>query len=232
MKMRLFRAICILVLSLAFTTTALAAGTPGWWDNPDEHLTWQQSVYDGTVANTGTQQQVVTVVVDVPNTYDPDATKDVWAQVEWEVVQGTAEFYTDSFPGMLIRWNNDNCPATPSTPFPSPPDGFGYMTDEGTFNPENERPGSGGDIYDNGNEMSYSGIDPQPACERIEFEFEVDPDSQLDYRIEVQTLCFGPNAVTLSAIDAGPALVGLPAFALVVVAVVGGAGLFMWKRRA
>ncbi len=43
---------------------------------------------------------------------------------------------------------------------------------------------------------------------------------------------WGPNAVTLSAIDAGPGLAGLPAFALVVAAVAGGAGLFIWKRRA
>jgi hypothetical protein len=43
---------------------------------------------------------------------------------------------------------------------------------------------------------------------------------------------FGPNAVTLSAIDAGPALAGWPAFALVVAMVAGGAGLFVWKRRA
>jgi hypothetical protein len=41
-----------------------------------------------------------------------------------------------------------------------------------------------------------------------------------------------PNAVTLSAIDAGPALAGWPAFALVVAMVAGGAGLFVWKRRA
>jgi hypothetical protein len=43
---------------------------------------------------------------------------------------------------------------------------------------------------------------------------------------------WGPNAVTLSAIDAGPALAGWPAFALVIAAVAGGAGLFVWKRRA
>jgi hypothetical protein len=48
-----------------------------------------------------------------------------------------------------------------------------------------------------------------------------------DYKWE-----FGPNAVTLSAIDAGPALAGWPAFALVVAMVAGGAGLFVWKRRA
>jgi hypothetical protein len=41
-----------------------------------------------------------------------------------------------------------------------------------------------------------------------------------------------PTAVTLSAIDAGPALAGWPAFALVVAMVAGGAGLFVWKRRA
>ena len=41
-----------------------------------------------------------------------------------------------------------------------------------------------------------------------------------------------PTAITLSAIDAGPALAGLPAFAMVIAAVVGGAGLFIWKRRA
>ena len=43
---------------------------------------------------------------------------------------------------------------------------------------------------------------------------------------------FGPNAITLAGINAGPALAGLPAFALVVAAVVGGTGLFLWKRRA
>jgi hypothetical protein len=42
----------------------------------------------------------------------------------------------------------------------------------------------------------------------------------------------GPTAVTLSAIDAGPALAGWPALALIVTAVVGGTGLFVWKRRA
>jgi hypothetical protein len=41
-----------------------------------------------------------------------------------------------------------------------------------------------------------------------------------------------PTAVTLSTIDAGPALAGWPAFALVVAMVAGGAGLFVWKRRA
>jgi hypothetical protein len=53
-----------------------------------------------------------------------------------------------------------------------------------------------------------------------------------DGEVEDYIFDFGPNAVTLSAIDAGPALAGWPAFALVIAAVAGGAGLFVWKRRA
>jgi len=217
MKMRLFRAACVLVLSLAFTTTALAAGTPVWWDNSSGYSTWQHSVYTGTASNTGTQQQEILVTVDVPNTHDPNAYKEVWAQVEWSLVSGSGQFESDYAP---IFWENAEaqCPNNPEDSWPpgGPPDGF--MGSEGPFTPEH--------TFDNGHELSYD-IDPQPACERIQFRFNVNSESQIDYRIEVQTLCFSPNAVTLS--DSSAISYALAPFALGLAAI--GAVIITWRRR-
>jgi hypothetical protein len=164
---------------------------------------------------TGDSATYVTVIADIPNVPDPDAYKDVWARVEWEMVEGTG--YFDSLVPFYWESNPDLCPEDPSLPFPGSFDGF--VADEGTFSPEHG--------FENGNEMSYSSINPQPACERIEFRFLVQPNSQIDYRIEVQTLCFTPTAVTLS--NSGFVSYAMAPFALGVVAL--GAVGVVWQRR-
>lgn len=167
-------------------TSALAGGTPGWWDNPESNPQWRQVIATGSASNTGPQVQYVIVVLDVANEFNPDAHKFVWAQVEWTLVQGTGRFRLGST-DHLIKWMNNpiQCPQSPSDPYPDPPDGSGFMKQEGAFSPEFG--------FASGNELSFGPIVPQPNCERVEFRFEVGPNSQIDYRIEVQTICFFPD---------------------------------------
>jgi hypothetical protein len=211
---KLLRTLIFVSVTLIFTTTVLAAGTPSWWDNPGGYSSWKTSSTTGTVTNTGTVAQYVTVIWDVDNDYLDNAYKDVWAQVEWTLVQGTGYFDTTDYSHM-IRWANDaaNCPSGPAEPFPNPTD-VAFMNDEDAFASEWG--------YDNGRELSYNHIEPQPECERLEFKFWVGPSSQIDYRLEIQTLCFyTANAVVLR--DLAASSPGLSVLAGVVG--IGGIGL-------
>ena len=175
---------------LAVYGVALAAGTPPWWDNPDGYTSWTQTIGDGTATNTGADAQDVLVTMDIDNILIPENTKEVWLQIEWSQVAGTGNLRTDR---VTIQWTNDPCPASPQDPLTNV-EGFGLMNYEGKMaNPEWG--------YDTGDEFSYS-IDTQPQCERIIFAFSLDPNSQIDYRAEAQTLCFKPTAITLSALNA------------------------------
>jgi LPXTG-motif cell wall-anchored protein len=58
-----------------------------------------------------------------------------------------------------------------------------------------------------------------------------DPDDNTPDSGTINIGCGSPTAVTFSSIDAGPALASPIAVGLVVAAVLGGAGLFIWKRR-
>lgn len=169
------------VLLMVLSTALLATGTPVWWDNPKELPYHVKSVFTGTASNTGDQAQFVIAKLDVPNTYRENLSKYVWAQVEWSLVQGTGNFQTGSF-DHLIKWLNseEQCPSSPELDYPEP-DGAGFMKNEGEFTPEFG--------FANGYEVSYTKIMPQPACERLEIKFNVGPNSRIDYRIEVQTIC-------------------------------------------
>ena len=214
------------LMALAFATIALATGTPPWWDdNNTNYTTWRKVTTTGTASNTGQQSQLVLVTIDVPNTWSSDHYKQVWAQVEWTVTAGTVDLQLS--PSILwTKEESQTCPSDPTKPFPSPY-GSGTMTDEGTFTPEHG--------YANGREFSYSNINPQPTCERLEFRFTVYPNSGLDYYVEVQTVCQGPNAVRLSDFNATSGRTRLPTVSLVGIPLVaiGAVGLFAlaWHRK-
>jgi hypothetical protein len=166
---------------MVMTGFALAAGTPVWWDNPKGLPNWTRTIATGTASNTGPQAQYIIAKIDVPNTYRENYSKYIWAQVEWSLVEGTGKFMT-GFTDHLIKWLNsaDQCPASPEEEYPDP-DGYGFMKCEGDFAPEFG--------FLAGYELSYFKITPQPACERLEVRFEVGPNSRIDYRIEIQTVC-------------------------------------------
>jgi len=171
----------ILGLLLVLTGLAAAAGTPVWWDNPKGLPNWTKTIATGTASNTGPQAQYIIAKIDVPNTYRENYSKYVWAQVEWRLVDGTGKFMT-GFTDHLIKWLNsaEQCPSSPELEYPDP-DGYGFMKCEGDFAPEFG--------FANGYELSYTKITPQPACERLEIRFEVGPNSRVDYRVEIQTVC-------------------------------------------
>jgi hypothetical protein len=227
---KLARILAIVLVVAALSTAVSATGTPTWWDNPGgTYSSWTQTIATGSAQNSTLITQYVTAVMDVPNVYNAEKTKDIWAQVEWTVVTGTGVFQVSSTSHKLLWHDTEGeCPVSSAVPFPDPPDGVGFMQLQGTFTPEWS--------YANGNELRYFNIDPQPACERIEFVFTVEPGSQIDYRIEVQTVCDGPNAVRLSDLTASAAGMGLPTMALVGVgglALVGvGAVVIRRRRRA
>ncbi|MBN2354645.1 T9SS type A sorting domain-containing protein [candidate division KSB1 bacterium] len=183
MKSKSMACIWMVVFALcAMSGAALADNTPFWWDNPQGYQHWTRVVATGTASNTGPQAQFVIAKIDVPNEYRENASKNVWVQVEWSLVYGSGQL-TLGFTDHMILWHNDPllCPTDPTLPFPSPPSGVAFMVYEGPFAPAPE--------FQHGNEFSYSGITPQPACERSEIRFEVNSESRIDYRIEIQTLC-------------------------------------------
>jgi len=171
-----------LLIVLMISGSVLATNTPIWWDNPKNIPYWTQTIATGTASNTGPQSQFIIAKIDVGNTYREDYSKYVWVQIEWSLVQGSGEFMTGST-DHLIKWMNGagDCPADPSLPFPDPPDGVGFMKPEGAFTPEFG--------YQHGFELSYFKITPQPACERLEIRFQVDPNSNIQYHVEIQTAC-------------------------------------------
>ena len=71
------------------------------------------------------------------------------------------------------------------------------MTLKGAFTPSG---------YDNGQERSGSLVDTSaawsPKCERIWTGFQVEPGGSLNYKLDVQTVCLSPAAVTLSGLQA------------------------------
>jgi hypothetical protein len=103
------------------------------------------------------------------------------------------------------------------------------------------------DPSNNPNDFSFSVYDMDSDTRNVRFRVvpDIDNDGDCSDQAAVMTTdlvndgevedyqwAFNTNAVTLSAMDASPALAGWPAFALVVAMVAGGAGLFVWKRRA
>ncbi|HPI73267.1 MAG TPA: GEVED domain-containing protein [bacterium] len=167
---------------LGLATLVRAANTPIWWDNPKNLPFWTQTIATGTASNTGPQAQFIIAKIDVANTFRENYSKYVWVQVEWSLVEGTGEFVTGSY-DHLIKWMNSDgdCPSNPELPFPDPADGAGFMKAEGVFTPEFD--------FQNGFELSFFKITPQPACERIEIRFNVGPNSHINYRVEIQTAC-------------------------------------------
>jgi hypothetical protein len=225
-----------LFLGLAFVTTGLAAGTPIWWDdNNTTYTTWQKKVVTGNAANNSGNSQDLLVYVDSA-TCSVGSTTHLWMQISW-VNTGSQDvaFLMGPIPNEYLRrvlWTNDasGCPASIDDPLPSY-DGNSPLNNMGDFSPtDNSVPSNF--PFDNGYERSYDFPDASGTCARTTTAWTIPDGGGLEYQIEVQTVCQGPNAVTLSAIDAGPALAGWPAFALVVAMVAGGAGLFVWKRRA
>ena len=209
-----------ILAAVAIYGVALAAGTPNWWDNPDGYTSWRQKIGEGTAENTGATAQDILVTMDIDNTQIPDNHKDVWLQLEWSQVAGTGNLRTDR---VAIQWTNDPCPANPQDPFPNPL-GFGLMTYEG---PMANGPEWG---YDNGDEFSFS-IDVQPQCERIVFSFSLDPNSEIDYRAEAQTLCFKPTAITLQTLNADPLVSSIWKAALIIGLIILAVGVTVVARR-
>ncbi len=179
----------LVLLSLAAAGASFAANTPWWWNNPT-HITnhfrvvESGSAFNNTIHPPGEahQAQLVTVIVDVPNLQDPALSKDIWAQVEWTITGSGA--FDMSATGVPLWWSLEpgGCPASPLDPFPAVNFGTGFMVHEMAMTPLHG--------FNHGNEFSYR-ITPQPPCERIHFHFIVGPNSRVDYRIEIQTVCLG-----------------------------------------
>ena len=226
-------AMLIVLMVLGVASPALAAGTPTWWvpgNPPKGHggPNWNYSWASGSVVNE-TGDQLVTVLVDVqvPNQFNSNRYKLVWAQAEWTPTGLNA---AKTFPVTpQITYSNDPCPqivgdalTNPIGPFLMRPQGAG------TPDPAHQNPGSNPPNlpYTSMNEYSYGydstppeanppGIIPQPACERIEFKFQVGANSQADWRVEVQTLCLTPTAITLRNLQAENTVASLPMLGLV-----------------
>ncbi|MGC9399701.1 MAG: hypothetical protein ACP5HM_11260 [Anaerolineae bacterium] len=120
--------------------------------------------------------------------------------------------------GVLYTCNTSSCSAVGSTPV------WSFNASDGTIEVEET--------------LANLGITADQDGATLPLVFYYDNDSLYDDNIpdtgylEWKVGTGSPTAVTLSAIDAGPALASLPALALVVAAVAGGAGLFLWKRRS
>jgi len=193
----MFRKLAFLVVAIALiasTGIALAAGTPTWWNNPNEYSSWRQVTTSGTAANAGGETQLITIIFDVPNDCPQNAvSKQVWQQIEWTVVTGAASL-SDNV--RTVAWGTDACPASTSNPYNDLDSG--NMSNNGAFAPTHG--------YANGWERSrtINNSSPgwSPQCERIYTSFQIEPASSLNYRLEVQSLCLGPNAVTLSDLQA------------------------------
>ena len=75
-KIKIVLALSVLA-ALAIYGIAFAAGTPGWWDNPDGYTSWTQTVASSVMENTGSAAVTVEVIMDIDNTLIPDNTKEV-----------------------------------------------------------------------------------------------------------------------------------------------------------
>jgi len=182
----------ILLLNLAIAMLLIASGiswaanTPWWWNNPYAYARFHQTASTGVIENNTViapgQAQLVTVQYDVPNEFNQSLTKLLWVQMEWTVANGTGELVLSGSGAPSARWMNvpGSCPESPRLPYPDPPSGQGLLVDETGFAPVHG--------YAVGNEFSIN-ITPQPACERLYFNFVLDPDTRIEYRIEVQTAC-------------------------------------------
>ncbi len=162
-----------------------AAGTPAWWNNPFGYTLWRQAETQGVFENNGHQAQFLRAIIDVPNQYNQSLSKDVWIRVQWRMARGTEGGLVSDPNAHVIRWLDGQdpqrpCPASPLEPYPTP-DGQRFLINRGTFAPDAP--------YTFGYELSTEGIQPQPACERIDIQFFVGADCRLEYHIEVQTVC-------------------------------------------
>ncbi len=63
-KIKIILAISVLV-ALAISGIAFAAGTPGWWDNPDGYTSWTQTIASSTISNTGDAALTAVVTMDI-----------------------------------------------------------------------------------------------------------------------------------------------------------------------
>lgn len=132
-------ALLILMMLLGFAAPALAAGTPTWWvpgdvdpttkDPPVGYAIWSSGWARGSVDNTnGSQIIYVSVVIDVPNTYNVANKKLVWSQVEWTA---DGQNVAQTFPSTpQISYSNSPCPSSPADPLASPI-GPAFLRDQG-----------------------------------------------------------------------------------------------------
>ncbi len=216
MKMRIFRIVCLSVMSLALTTTALAAGTPTWWDNPGGYSTWSVETDSGTVSNNEQGAVVSTITVDTAGCPFGENDTEVWVQIEWTPSDSVSvTLRTDSL-YKAVEWSGEACPASPSTDI-SGTAGYGlaFLADEGTFSPL--------EYESEGVERSHT-INSVPQCVRVNTSWTVEPQQNFDYHIEVQKVCTGPNAVVLSGFNGrnwGIAMFGILSLAALSTVIVG-----------
>jgi hypothetical protein len=250
-------AIVIMLTVFGVASPALASGTPSWWvpgndpkTAPPGYASWNHGWASGSVVNAeGSQIIYVSVVLQVDNTYNVDNRKLVWAQAEWTPTGPNA---AQTFPVTpIITYSNDPCPANVATPFVNPIGPF-FMRNQGAGipDPAHKNPASNppDQPYASMSEYSFGynstppelnppGINPQPACERVEFKFQVGVQSQADWRVEVQTVCLTPTAITLRSLEAENVVASLPMLGLVgvpliTVSLLGGNTLLRRKHAA
>ena len=246
----------VLLSVFGVASPALAAGTPPWWVPGNEPKTppvgyaiWNYGWASGSVVNNGGDQIVYSsVVIQVNNVYNKDNRKLIWAQAEWTP---TGLNVTQTFPiTPVITYSYDPCPANVTDPLPNPIGPF-FMTTQGAgipdpahLNPNADPPAPYESMreyslgYNNAPpEANPPGITPQPACERVEFKFQVGAKSQADWRVEIQTVCLTPTAITLRSLEAGNVAASLPVLGLIGVPLItastlGGNALLRRKRAA
>jgi hypothetical protein len=219
--LRKFVPVIAIVVLIASTGIAIAAGTPTWWDDSGAPG-WQQKSTEGDASNAGDETQLITIIFDVPNNCPADATsKDVWEQISWTVDSGTATLSTQL---RTIAWGTDACPA--STSYDYSDLDSGNMVSQGAFDATPD--------YENGWERSKNIPSTSdgwsPKCERIYTSFQVEPASSLSYRLEVQSVCNVPTAVGLRNLSAKASSV-MPLVGIVGVLAVAPVALIVKRRR-
>jgi hypothetical protein len=219
--LRKFVPVIAIVVLIASTGIAIAAGTPTWWDDSGAPG-WQQKVTEGEASNTGAQTQLITIIFDVPNNCPENATsKDVWEQISWTVNSGTATLSSDV---RTIAWGTDACPASTSVPYNDLDSG--NMVSKGAFDATPDYV----DGWERSRTIASSSDGWSPKCERIFTSFQVEPSSSLNYRLEVQSVCNVPTAVGLRNLSA-KASSATPLVGLVGVLALAPVALIVKRRR-
>jgi hypothetical protein len=202
MQKRQILIVLTLVMALVMGTAVVhALNTPDWWDNPGGvYTTWNTTgQFFGNASNNTGSNQTLTIENDVAACNSGDHIE-IWMQIAW-VNTGTpnVSLRTANQFDRVVQWTTSalGCPGNVTTPLPSY-DGFGFLTNELGFTPTgNSLPGNL--PLDNGYERSFAFTNSTATCARTSTVFDIPDGAGFEYRIEVQSICVSPTAVTLQS---------------------------------